>query len=196
MSGSPLYAIRENNQFYPIKTIVMDTSKSALIEQAKETGAAFVDTLASFSDEQFNIQPAYGGWTAGQVAEHMILSGGVAQVVTGRTVATADRQPDAYCPMIAGIFLDFTTKLQSPDFIVPAGGYHDKQDHLEKLRGIWDKIGEDIARLDLSVTCLDFEFPTVGHLTRLEWLWFYVWHTQRHLRQVQKIYGAVAGVPA
>lgn len=174
----------------------MDTSKNALAEQAKQTGSAFLDTLASFSDEQFNTQPAYGGWTAGQVAQHMILSGGVAQVITGKTAPTTDGQSDAHCPMIAGIFLDFSTKLQSPDFIIPAGGYHDKQDHLDKLGVIWDKIGEDIARLDLSFTCLDFEFPTVGPLTRLEWLWFYVWHTQRHLRQVNNIHAAVAGVPA
>ena len=57
-------------------------------------------------------------------------------------------------------------------------------------------MGEGIRLLDLSATCLDFEMPGIGALTRLEWLWFYVWHTQRHLRQVKNIYAAITLVTA
>ena len=174
----------------------MNLSKQELAAQAKQTGAALLDTLASFNDEQFNTQPSYGGWTAGQVAEHLLLSGGVAEAVHGNTTPTTDRKPDAYCAMIAGIFLDFSTRLQSPDFILPSGGYHDKPEMLKKTKLVWERIGEGIDALDLSVTCTDFEMPTVGHLTRLEWLWFYVWHSQRHLRQLNNIRVAVTAIPA
>lgn len=174
----------------------MDTSKQALASQAKLTSIDILNILASFTDEQFNVQPSFGGWTAGQVAEHLLLSGGVAEAIAGNTMPTTERHPDAHLPLIAGIFLDFNTKLQSPDFIIPSGGYHDKADHINKTKIVWDKIGEGVRRLDLSVTCTDFEFPTVGHLTRLEWLWFYVWHTQRHLNQLNKIRAAVTAVPA
>lgn len=174
----------------------MDISKQALASQAKRTGADILNILASFNEEQFNTQPSYGGWTAGQVAEHLLLSGGVAEAINGHTRPTTDRQPDAHCAMIAGIFLDFSTKLQSPDFILPSGGYHDKTDHIDKTKLVWERIGEGIDALDLSVTCTDFEMPTVGHLTRLEWLWFYVWHTQRHLCQLNNIRAAVTAVSA
>lgn len=173
----------------------MDTSKQALGPQAKQTGAAILQLLATFNDEQLNTQPAYGGWTAGQVAEHLLLSGGVVETIAGHTEPTTDRQPDARCPIIASIFLDFSTKLQSPDFIIPAGGYYDKQELISKTKVIWDKIGEGIRLLDLDVTCLDFEFPTIGYLTRLEMLWFYVWHTQRHIHQLNRIHHAVTAVP-
>ena len=174
----------------------MYTSKQELAAQAKQTGSGILSFLNSFPEEQFNTQPPYGGWTAGQVAEHLLLSAGVVEVITGRTAHTTGRQPDAHCAMIAGIFLDFNTKLQSPDMIIPSSGYHDKQEHLDKLKIAWDKIGEGIHLLDLSLTCLDFEFPTVGPLTRLEWIWFYVWHTQRHLHQLKHIHAAVTAVPA
>jgi hypothetical protein len=174
----------------------MDTSKQALASQVKHTGADIINILASFTDEQFNTQPSYGGWTAGQVAEHLLLSGGVVETISGNTTPTTHRPADEHLTMIAGIFLDFNTKLQSPDFIIPSGGYHDKADHINKTKLVWEKIGEGVRRLDLSVTCLDFEMPTVGHLTRLEWLWFYVWHSQRHLRQINNIRAAVTAVPA
>jgi hypothetical protein len=169
----------------------MDTSKQALTEQAQQTSAAVLDTLTGFNDQQFNTQPAYGGWTAGQVAEHLLLSGGVTEVVKGSTTPTTNRPPDTHLPMIAGIFLDFNTKLQSPDMIVPHSGYYDKQQQINKMRIVWENVKERISHLDLTVTCLDFEFPTVGPLTRLEWLWFYVWHTQRHLRQLRNIHSAI-----
>ncbi|HEY4107867.1 DinB family protein [Puia sp.] len=168
----------------------MNTSKQELAVQAKQTGVAILDTIGTFTDEQFNTQPAYGGWTAGQVAEHLLLSAGVVEVIAGNTAPTTGRQPGQHLPAIASVFLDFNTKLQSPDFIIPADGYHDKQQLLSKTKLVWDKIGEGIRRLDLTVTCLDFEFPTMGPLTRLEWLWFYVWHTQRHLRQLKNIHSA------
>jgi len=170
----------------------MDTSKQSLARQAKETGAAILQKLTTFTDEQFNTQPSYGGWTAGQVAEHLLLSGGVVETIAGHTAPTTDRQADARCPIIAGIFLDFSTKLPSPHFIIPAAGYYDKQELISKTKIVWDKIGEGIRLLDLDVTCLDFEFPTMGNLTRLEMLWFYVWHTQRHIHQLNNIQHAVA----
>ena len=40
---------------------------------------------------------------------------------------------------------------------------------------------------DLLVTCLGFSMPTVGHMTRLEWLSFVVVHTQRHIWQLKKM---------
>ncbi len=172
----------------------MEINKRDLAVQAKQTGGAILNTLAGFTDEQFNTTPSYGGWTAGQVAEHLLLSAGVVEVIAGRTSATTDRQPDANLSTIAGIFLDFTTKLQSPDFIIPAAGVHDKEDLQNKTKIVWDKIGEGVRLLDLSAICLDFEFPGFGTLTRLEWLWFYVWHTQRHLHQLRNIHAAVATI--
>jgi hypothetical protein len=173
----------------------MDTNKQTLAAQAKQSGAAILNALGSFTDEQFNLQPAFGGWTAGQVAEHLLLSAGVVETIAGRTTPTTNRQPDIHLALIAGVFLDFNTKLQSPDFTIPSDGYHDKQEYLHKTKIVWDKIGEGIRLLDLSVTCLDFEFPTIGPLTRQEWLWFYVWHTQRHLHQLKNIQAAVAIIP-
>lgn len=175
----------------------MNTNKQELAQQAKQTGTAILNALAAFSDSQFNTRPSTGGWTAGQVAEHLLLSAGVVEVIAGRTAHT-DRDSGAHLSIIAGIFLDFNTKLQSPDFIIPSDGDHDKQELLGKTKIVWDKMGEGIRLLDLSATCLDFEFPGIGPLTRLEWLWFYIWHTQRHLHQVKNIYSAVTAgcVPA
>lgn len=160
-----------------------------LKEEVKKTGAAIVEELNRFSDEELNEVPFEGSWTAGQIGEHLIKSAGVAEVVYGRAEATL-RAPDEKLPVLR-MFLDFSIKMTSPDFIVPSAGYHDKKEIVERLARVWERFGVAVETLDMNETCLDFEMPMVGLLTRLEWISFQVYHTKRHLNQLKKIYDVV-----
>jgi len=162
-----------------------------LKEEVRKTGVAVVESLNRFSEEGLNEVPYEGGWTAGQVGEHLVKSGGVADVVYGRVEAT-QRPPDEKLPVLR-MFLDFSIKMQSPDFIVPSDGYHDKTEIVEQLRQIWERFGEAVETLDMNETCIDFDMPMVGKLTRMEWVSFQVYHTKRHLWQLQRIYDVVGG---
>jgi hypothetical protein len=164
----------------------METNKNELISQARQTYSDLMETLEAFTPETFNRMPPLGGWTAGQVCEHLLLSAGVTEAIAGRTQAP-ERPADQKVEAIAAVFLDFTTKLQSPDFIIPAPGDYDRHTSIEKLKTVWTKLKEATRLLDLNVLCMDFELPVMGHLTRLEWVWFYVFHTQRHVRQLQRL---------
>ena len=158
--------------------------------EIKETCSALLQILDAFSEQEFNTVPPCGGWTPGQVAEHLLLSAGVVEVISGRTAA-ATRPSDEKVAGIAAIFLDFTTKLSSPSFIVPAEGNYSKTEMMNRLRVVWTKLAEAVKLLDLSVVCEDFEFPGSGTLTRLEWISFYVFHTQRHIAQLHRIYASL-----
>jgi hypothetical protein len=163
---------------------IMDVN--SLNTQVEQTGGAIVGELNLFSEQQLNTVPFEGSWTGGQVAEHLLMSGGVVEVVFGRTAPT-ERAPDEKVPMLR-IFLDFSIKMQTPDFIVPSDGFHAKQPLIDKLGENWARIREAVGSLDLTETCLDFEMPSVGHLTRLEWISFHVFHTKRHLHQLKNIH--------
>jgi hypothetical protein len=162
----------------------MDTQKLAL--QVEQTGTAIIDELNLFSEEQLNTVPFEGSWTGGQVGEHLLKSAGVVEAVFGRTAPTTSRPPDEKVPMLR-MFLDFSIRMKSPDFILPSDGFHARQPLIDQLQKDWDRLGEAVDTLDLSETCLDFEMPSVGHLTRLEWISFYVYHTKRHLHQLRNI---------
>jgi hypothetical protein len=41
--------------------------------------------------------------------------------------------------------------------------------------------------LDLDMTCLDFDIRTFGYLTRLEAVYFFLYHTKKHIHQLQNI---------
>src|SRR5262249_26016041 len=151
-----------------------------LITEVEETGSTLLRVLAAFSEQQLNTVPFAGSWTGGQVAEHLIKSGGLTEVIYGEVVDPR-RAPDEKGDTIKGAFLDFTMKLQSPDFIVPSAGPHSKREVMDRLAKIWDGLGKAVRELDLVPLCQGFELPVIGKLTRLEWVWFYVAHTQRHI---------------
>src|ERR1700744_1460020 len=105
----------------------MENNKHELVVKARQTCSALMEALEAFRPEQFNRVPPLGGWTAGEVAEHLLLSAGVVEVIAGRT-ETTQRPADQKVDALAAIFLDFTIKLQSPDFIIPE---HKDYDQLE-----------------------------------------------------------------
>lgn len=157
--------------------------------EIKETQTALLRTLNAFSEEQLNKVPFEGSWTAGQVGEHLIKAVS-AGLLYGNTTET-ERPPDVMVKPLRDQFLDFSTKMQAPDFIIPSDGPHEKQRLTGKLEKIWEKIAEAGSTLDLTKTCLDFELPGAGHLTRLEWLNFMIVHTKRHTHQLNNIYKAI-----
>lgn len=161
--------------------------RKQLLRDLDQTEQDFYTTLASLHPEQVNIAPFEGSWTAGQVAEHILMSeSGIPETVLGSTEETA-RPVAQYVPVIESIFLDFTAKYQAPEFIIPSAGPHDQQQLLAAFKAERAAIREIAAKEDLTLTCTDFEFPQVANLTRWEWLQFVLCHSKRHTRQLRNI---------
>ncbi|NIJ53891.1 DinB family protein [Dyadobacter arcticus] len=158
-----------------------------IVKMLDETTAGFSHTLAQFEPEQVNTVPFEGSWTAGQVVEHILKSEtGLPDVLMGKTADTK-RAADEKVPMIEGIFLDFSTKLQSPDFIIPSDGPHDQKTLLQAFQKERHEVTKLAATEDLTLTCTSFPLPQMGELTRLEWLIFIISHSKRHTHQLQNI---------
>ncbi|MFD2146915.1 DinB family protein [Mucilaginibacter antarcticus] len=161
-----------------------------LVAELEEAKSGILKAVAAISRDKFNTVPFKDSWTAGQVSDHLLQSLGV-DVLYG-TTETTDRAPDQNVAPLASAFLDFTIKMKSPDFILPGDGPHDQQAFLTDFDNTFNKLITAAKTLDLSQTCLDFKMPVMGALTRLEFLWFYVFHTKRHTNQLQNIAKALA----
>lgn len=156
-------------------------------EQLNATLEEFEELITSFSQEELNRVPFTGSWTGGQVAHHVLLSQeGIVKTIHGRTAVT-DRPPGKNVKTLNDIFLDFGTKFKSPEFIDPGPGPYQKDELLNRLKVVSKAIKNAVETLDLGAVCLSFELPGVGKMTRLEWVHFFLVHTQRHLRQMTNI---------
>lgn len=158
-----------------------------MLVAADETFAELLQRISMFKEDQINQVPYADSWTPGQLAQHVIMSASGFVQMIGGPVKDTDRAPDAQVALIKGIFMDFGTKMKSPDFIVPPESVYHQKDLLEAL----SKIKGGLAAtkdLDFTKTCTSFEIPGFDPLTRWEALSFLLYHTKRHVHQAEKIY--------
>jgi len=159
-----------------------------LVQEIKKTYGALLHTLSLFSDHQIDVVPFEGSWTAGQVAEHLLKGGFSTGDFFRQNVKPSERPPDAAVEGIKNFFLDFTTKSQSMEFLRPVQTVHDKRTLLQQLEKQQNDYVDAAQHLDLSYLCLGMKLPGADYLTRMEWIYLNVYHTQRHIRQLQNIY--------
>ena len=157
----------------------------------EQTTNEFVSTLSSFSEDDFNTKPADGGWSAAQVGQHMNLRHKMGELLNG-TVEDVDRDSALNIPQIKKDMLNFEIKMQSPELVRPEDKKYDKAQLTSSLNAKMEDTKEAIKTLDLGKACTDFVLPNSVPFTRLEWVYFIVYHTQRHTHQLQKLRQKIA----
>ncbi len=158
-----------------------------IIRLTQETTSGLLETLDLFSQEQLNMVPFEGSWTGGQTAEHLLKSrSGLVDILSYNT-APAERAPDEKVQPLKEMFLNFEVKFQAPNELAPTNPGHDKDDLYKELGQNGQALDGAIAEMNFDLLCKAFPFPVFGYLTRLEWLYFTAFHTQRHTRQMKNI---------
>lgn len=155
----------------------------------------FMQLIASLDDEQLNKKPFEGSWSAGGIAEHLIMSNkGFVEIINGPDKET-ERAPDKLEETIKRDFGDFSFKMDAPEFVWPKNSRNNKHELLHSLGKLKGAFEHAIETLDLSKTCLAFEVPVYGYLTRLEAIWFIICHTTRHAHQLKNIKNKLTKIP-
>lgn len=159
--------------------------RTELSADIKNAFAAFTQQLSLFNNSELNMQPSFGGWTAGQVADHIIKA---TKGLPDEQTAIAERAFDQHVENLKRLFLDFSTKMNAPEFVHPAEGPFDSKSQLVEFNANLNEHLEAIESKDLEELCLGFEVPFTGYLTRYEWLQFFIVHVLRHTNQLKNIY--------
>jgi hypothetical protein len=161
--------------------------KNDLTGELLTTKQNLLQTLDIFSQDNLNVVPFEGSWTAGQVARHILKSAsGVLDALNG-PVKAADRDPAQHLKLLGDIFLNFDIKMKSPDFVLPDEEPKNKEVLIRLLGMVFDSTIKVARSEDLDLICTTFEMPNLGFLSRKEFIWFTIVHTQRHIHQLKKI---------
>jgi hypothetical protein len=143
--------------------------------------------LSSFTTEQFNSIPFEGSWTTGQVATHLLKSYSGAPAFLQGPVKETKRDPAQHVGPLHQLFTDHTRKIKAPAFLLPEEKTYNKAELINSIKAISGQIAEAVRDSDLSETCMGFALPTIGEMTRLEWIHFIILHTERHIHQLKNI---------
>ncbi|MEX0772280.1 MAG: DinB family protein [Balneolales bacterium] len=141
--------------------------------------------LLSLSDEQLNFKPKKG-WSAGQFGEHLLKSYAFVETLNGKTRKT-ERPIDQKLEPIKTLFSDTSIKMDAPKAILPTKERIVKKNLIKDLEDRIEQIKKVIQAKDLALTCIDFSILEYGEFTRFEWIWFNIYHTQRHIHQLENM---------
>lgn len=168
------------------------TTQTTLQQELDQAFANWTKATQQFGNEQYNLVPSEGSWTPGQIVQHLTLAnGGFADMLYGETRQT-ERPADQHIGLLKNIMLNFDSKMEAPDFVRPEIKNYEKEPHLDNIKAINETLTKAIANLDLDATCLGFELPGIGYVTRLEALHFVMLHTIRHTNQLNRAYQQLA----
>jgi hypothetical protein len=170
--------------FGKIKASSMALEKDHLQKALTTAFDEFISVFSSFDENSINRKPSPHSWTPAQVATHIVLAtDGVPDTAT----KPLDREIDLYLPAIRPWWEDLSQKFKSPEPLRPDDKHRSKKEILSELQRVREKDLKIVAQEDLTLICLDFELPTIGYLTRYEWLWFIQMHLKRHLFQLKNM---------
>ena len=139
-------------------------------------------------ESQVNTIPYEGSWTPAQLVQHVALSTGALANAIHMEAKPAKRDPGEKIEMLKKTFLDFSTRMNSPDFIKPEAGPLEKKLLLNELANAVNALRVSTENANFSDLV---EGLPMGAITKLEIVHFVWYHTQRHLNQMRKICAAL-----
>jgi len=164
-------------------------NNTTLAENLKHTFSELEAAIRRFNENSFNVKPPQSNWSPAMVAQHLVLAGtDFDKLLLGNTKPTVGKA-DEKVAQLKDIFLNFDAKMTSPEFIEPADQVYSQKILSAQLGTIGKSVIEILPDLDLSLTCLDFEMPYMGFLSRIELISFLIYHTQRHTHQLNEMAG-------
>ena len=168
--------------------ITATSGKKEVLTAIEETISQLQDLMSSIDDNNVNTVPYEDSWTAGKLFRHVEKSiSGMAGAMKTESKA-AERDAGERIPQLKSAFLDFSTKMKSPDFVAPEAGPFTKNVASEDLNKAFGEFTTNTNAADLNEMVVGLP---LGDITKLEMLHFVLYHTQRHLHQMNNITDAL-----
>jgi uncharacterized damage-inducible protein DinB len=166
--------------------------KQEVLVEVDDSTSNLLQTISDCSEENFNRNPCENCWSQAQVAEHILLL----ETKVNKALYEADateRNADLKVGLLKKAMASFERKFTAPEFIQPTDLQKNKQelaDALLKQRHILRNI---IHTTDLTETPT-YKHPQIGDMTRLEWIYFIITHSDRHVQQMKNIDAQLAAL--
>lgn len=146
-----------------------------------------VKAISRFDYPAFNSKPSGGGWTAGEIVEHLLLFDiRVNTVLSGKSVAT-NRDPQEKVNAFQDRLANRENKIDAPSFLLPSGISQNPVALADKILAERRKLTQAINETNLSLLYPDTPHRLFGTLNGNEWVQLLIHHCNRHLIQLDAL---------
>jgi hypothetical protein len=158
-----------------------------IIAQLENALNETVYLLKGVDGANINKKPADGSWSVAQVARHLYKATAGSDEMFAAPAPEADRPADERAEMYRELMMNFESKMNAPEFLVPEDKLFDKGRLINSLEEAGRIAVEAIKESNLAqLAPLPQGHPLEGS-TKLELVHFFTYHTLRHNNQIEKI---------
>jgi hypothetical protein len=157
-----------------------------LITQLNTNTQTLTRMLSAFDYESFNHVSALGEWTAGQIAEHLLLL----DIRVKEILCNENEPPDRLTVQKItdwSFLIDTSNKLNAPSFLIPSDTPKDPTALADKIMLQRKTIAQAAEEMELDLPITLSPHKKLGVLTGTEWIWFLIKHTERHMQKLQQL---------
>lgn len=153
----------------------------------RKTTQELMQLIEKFDHESFNRKPTINKWSAGEVAEHLLIFDIRLNHILETATHPTDRDITEKQPVFNARVSDRKNKIEAPPFLIPSEGIKSSSDLAEKIRAERMGICNLIEKIDLSLHSKEYPHRLFGELTAYEWVNLVDVHTMRHMAQLLEL---------
>lgn len=155
-----------------------------LFTSLDHTSSELLRLISSADSDTINAIPFAGSWTAAQVVSHIVKSNKAITQSLCMEGTSTEREPGERTGELKKMFLDYSTKFKSPEFIVPTRSIYQRDILIADLKKSIERLRDAGNSVNLAEI---ISLPAFGEITKFELLHFVLYHTQRHIHQLKNI---------
>lgn len=161
--------------------------REALIREMQRATDDVARALEAVPEELFTTQPEENVWSPRDIAEHLIqLDSSTVFILKGKSHPEQGRDPSVALSNVLDSFGDFEKKFHTFGPGIPKRELMNREEPIARFRKTRTLVSRILEKGNLDEVCELFEHGIFGYLTRLEWGWFIIIHSDRHLNQIQR----------
>ncbi|MEO7046718.1 MAG: DinB family protein, partial [Ferruginibacter sp.] len=148
--------------------------KNEALSSITEAITQLTKLMSSVDEDKINTIPYEGSWSALQLLMHVAKSIDAMSNALQIDGKPTERDPGERIEELKKVFLNFSNKLQSPEFIIPEAGIYERQPTIDKLNDAFALLRENVETANLNQLVEGLPF---GPVTKLEIIYFTLFHT-------------------
>lgn len=157
------------------------TSHHVALEASTSHVLATLDAIPS----ALHFEEPGEGWSIRQILDHLYQTETFTlNLLKTSGQPTTDRPPDEWVHKLEKALLRRDRQYPAPKVTLPSDN-HSVNATSEQFADNRREMHAIIDQFDLSETCMLGPHPIIGYMTRIEWIYFTVYHGYRHAEQMQ-----------
>ena len=157
------------------------------INKLNQNTKKLLESVEKYSIEKLN-QKNDSTWSILEILEHIYITDKVIYSIISKPSEKESKTKELFGDnKLENILIDQRDKkIQSPDFLYPKGYFQNLSNFNSAFIDLRNSLKNDLVTEKIKIDNRIHNHPLLGEMTITDWLNFIIFHTERHIKQINE----------